>query len=97
MRCQCPFGLLFISTAPFWKPRKQSIFQTFFAGIYLKILKTGIFRIIFVLFTICSYFIVLQEQSEVIPATLSSFKKVSTCYLLYYSFPLRKRFFVKSQ
>ena len=84
MRCQCPFGLLFISTAPFWKPRKQSIFQTFFAGIYLKILKTGIFRM-------------LQEQSEVIPATLSSFKKVSTCYLLYYSFPLRKRFFVKSQ
>ena len=54
--CQCPSGLSFISTASFWNPQKQSIFQAFFAGIYLKILKTRFFRLYFVLFTICSYF-----------------------------------------
>ena len=55
-RCQCPSGLSFISTASFWNPQKQSIFQAFFAGIYLKILKKRFFRLFFVLFTICSYF-----------------------------------------
>ena len=54
--CQCPSGLSFISTASFWNPQKQSIFQAFFAGIYLKILKIKFFRLFFVLFTICSYF-----------------------------------------
>ena len=54
--CQCPSGLSFISTASFWNPQKQSIFQAFFAGIYLKILKKRFFRLFFVLFTICSYF-----------------------------------------
>ena len=54
--CQCPSGLSFISTASFWNPQKQSIFQAFFAGIYLKILKIRFFRLFFVLFTICSYF-----------------------------------------
>ena len=53
--CQCPFGLSFISTASFWNPQKQSIFQAFFAGIYLKILKIMVFRLFPVLFTICSY------------------------------------------
>ena len=38
------------------QPVEQSIFQAFFAGIYLKILKTRFFRLYFVLFTICSYF-----------------------------------------
>ena len=97
MRCQCPFGLLFISTAPFWKPRKQSIFQTFFAGIYLKILKTGIFKIIFVMFTICSYFTVLQKHTRLFLQHYILSKRSLT--VVYYTtvFYSEKEHFVKSQ
>ena len=53
--CQCPRRAILISTVPSGNPHKYWLFSPIFASICLNILKSSVFPLFLVLFTICSY------------------------------------------